>query len=94
MNEIKTGLWKKESKRGNIYYSGKIKIENKEYYINLFKNNKTNEKQPDFNIILKDNINYQENNKQSNTEHKNSATSEDIYKEFGESIEVDDKLGF
>lgn len=94
MNEIKTGLWKKESKKGNIYYSGKIKIENKEYYINLFTNNKTNEKQPDFNIILKDNINYQENNKQSNTEHKNSATSEDIYKEFGENIEVDENLGF
>lgn len=93
-NEIKAGMWKKVSQKGNTYYSGKIKIENKEYYLTLFKNNKTNEKQPDLNIFLKDSINYQENNKQSNTEHKNSATSEDIYKEFGENIEIDDELGF
>ena len=78
-NEIGTGLWEKTSQKGNTYYSGKIKIDEKEYYLTLFKNNKTNEKQPDFKVFLKDSINYQENKKQSNIEHKNSATSEDIY---------------
>ena len=29
--EIKTGLWKKQSKKGNTYYSGKIEIEGKTY---------------------------------------------------------------
>lgn len=55
--EYRTGLWKKESSKGNTYYSGKLKIGDKEYQVSLFKNNKTNEKQPDLNIIVRDSIN-------------------------------------
>lgn len=51
---MKTGLWERKSKQGNTYYAGKIKIGDKTYLVNLFKNNKQNEKQPDYNIMLKD----------------------------------------
>ena len=57
--EYRTGLWKKESSKGNTYYSGKLKIGDKEFQVSLFKNNKTNEKQPDLNIIVRDSINTQ-----------------------------------
>lgn len=48
----KTGLWKKQSKKGNDYYSGKIKIEGQEYTIALFKNNKNKDTQPDLMLYL------------------------------------------
>ena len=54
--EYRTGLWKKESSKGNTYYSGKLKIGDKEFQVSLFKNNKTNEKQPDLNIIVRDSV--------------------------------------
>lgn len=57
--EYRAGLWKKESQKGNTYYSGKLKIGDKEFQVSLFKNNKTNEKQPDLNIIVRDSINTQ-----------------------------------
>jgi hypothetical protein len=57
--EYRTGLWKKESQKGNTYYSGKLKIGDKEFQCSLFKNNKTNEKQPDLNLIVRDSINTQ-----------------------------------
>ena len=40
--EFRVAFWKKESKSGNTYYSGKLKIGDKEYQCSLFKNNKTN----------------------------------------------------
>lgn len=52
--EYRAGLWKKESSKGNTYYFGKLKIGDKEFQVSLFKNNKTNEKQPDLNIIVRD----------------------------------------
>lgn len=76
--EYKTGLWKKQSEKGTTYFNGKIKIENKEYRITLFKNNKQNEKQPDFNIIIREN-------------EKKKASSSD-YEEFGKMLNIDDEL--
>lgn len=70
--EYRCGLWKKESSKGNTYYSGKLKIGDKEFQVSLFKNNKTNEKQPDLNIIVRDSINTQGNQKQAQNDHKNS----------------------
>lgn len=70
--EYRCGLWKKESSKGNTYYSGKLKIGDKEFQVSLFKNNKTNEKQPDLNIIVRDSINTQENQKQAQNTLKNS----------------------
>lgn len=57
--EYRCAMWKKESSKGNTYYSGKLKIGDKEFQVSLFKNNKTNEKQPDLNIIVRDSINTQ-----------------------------------
>lgn len=77
-NEYKSALWEKKSEKGTTYFNGKIKIENKEYRITLFKNNKQNEKQPDFNIIIREN-------------EKKKASSSD-YEEFGKMLNIDDEL--
>lgn len=71
--EYRTGLWKKESSKGNTYYSGKLKIGDKEYQVSLFKNNKTNEKQPDLNIIVRDSINTLPKQESALNEPKNSV---------------------
>ena len=81
--EYRTGLWKKESSKGNTYYSGKLKIGDKEYQVSLFKNNKTNEKQPDLNIIVRDSINKQEKQVEQKT-----YLDDEVFKEFGESIDI------
>lgn len=70
--EYRTGLWKKESSKGNTYYSGKLKIGDKEFQVSLFKNNKTNEKQPDLNIIVRDSINTQGKQESASNVPKNS----------------------
>ena len=70
--EYRAGLWKKESQKGNTYYSGKLKIGDKEYQVSLFKNNKTNEKQPDLNIIVRDSINTQVKQESTSNVSKNS----------------------
>lgn len=70
--EYRTGLWKKESSKGNTYYSGKLKIGDKEFQVSLFKNNKTNEKQPDLNIIVRDSINTQTKQESASNVPKNS----------------------
>lgn len=70
--EYRTGLWKKESQKGNTYYSGKLKIGDKEFQVSLFKNNKTNEKQPDLNIIVRDSINTQGKQESASNVPKNS----------------------
>ena len=81
MKEYKTGLWKKTSKQGNIYVSGKIKIEDKEYYISLFNNTKKEEKQPDFNIILRQ--------AEEIKEKKSVTLDEVVYTNFGKGLNTD-----
>lgn len=96
--EYRCGLWKKESSKGNTYYSGKLKIGDKEFQVSLFKNNKTNEKQPDLNIIVRDSINTQGNQKQTQNTLKNSVREDDtqIYENFGNQLEFefDDDMPF
>ena len=70
--EYRVAFWKKESKNGNVYYFGKLKIGDKEYQCSLFKNNKTNEKQPDLNLIVRNSINTQGKQENALKEHKNS----------------------
>lgn len=52
MKELETGLWTKVSRHGTNYYSGKILVEGKPYWVRLFKNNKSNDKQPDLKLML------------------------------------------
>ena len=85
--EIKTGLWKHESKKGNKYCSGKFKLDDKEYYLTLFNNNKKdNEKAPDFNLIIRDSINTQEEIKTVEIPPKNDLDDQ-IFADFGSKIE-------
>lgn len=78
-NQIKTGLWTKTSNKGNTYASGKIKIEDKEYKILLFKiAEKKNEKSPDFNIMLE--------------EIKENKDNTQVFAEFGDLTEIDDNM--
>lgn len=79
--EIKTGLWKKQSKKGNSYYSGRIKIEDKEYWVRILKNNKENEKQPDLNLFLDKVVEMKANPNQD-------ALDDQIFKEFGDKIDI------
>ena len=101
--EYRCALWKKESSKGNTYYSGKLKLENKEYQLTLFKNNKTNEKQPDLNILIRDSINTQEKQKLAEKGHKNSELEQvkskeentnplrdEVFADFGQFV-VDDE---
>ena len=102
-NEIKTGLWQKKSSKGTTYYSGKLKLGDKEYQLTLFKNNKTNEKQPDLNILVRDSINTQGKQKLVEKGHKNSELEQvkskeedtnplrdEVFADFGQFI-VDDE---
>ena len=85
--EYRCGLWKKKSQKGITYCTGKFKIADKEYYLTLFKNEqKLNEKAPDFNLIIRDSINTQENVKVVEIPPKNEP-QEDIYADFGNKIE-------
>lgn len=98
MAEYKTGLWEKKSQKGNTYYSGKIKIGTEEYYINLFSNtNKTSEKAPDFNILIKNDINVLAETKQAEIPPKNESSEvldTQAFIDFGNSIEFDDDIPF
>ena len=92
--EIKVALWEKKSQKGNIYYNGKFKLENKEYKITLFKNEqKLNEKAPDFNLIIRDSINTQEEQKNDNKGQINMKLGQDkvdldqVYADFGNQLE-------
>lgn len=104
MNEIKTGLWQKKSSKGTTYYSGKLKLGDKEYQLTLFKNNKTNEKQPDLNILVRDSINTQGKQKLVEKGQKNSELEqvkskeedtnplrEEVFEKFGQFIVDDDE---
>ena len=81
--EIKTGLWKKQSKKGTNYYGGKIKIGDKEYWVRILKNNKENEKQPDLTLFLDPMMEIPKNPSQD-------ALDNQIFKEFGEKIEIEE----
>lgn len=81
--EIKTGLWKKQSKKGNNYYGGKIKIDNKEYWVRILKNNKENDKQPDLTLFLDQTMEVPKNPNQE-------ALDDQIFKEFGEKVEIEE----
>lgn len=86
--KIKTGLWKKQSKKGNNYYSGKIKIGNKEYNIALFKNEKSKETSPDLMLYIEE-----------KQKEKTSYTVDEVVydKNFGKDIDneiTDDMIAF
>ena len=81
--ELKTGLWKKQSKKGNNYYGGKIKIEDKEYWVRILKNNKENEKQPDLTLFLDPMMEIPKNPSQD-------ALDDQIFREFGNQIEIEE----
>ena len=98
--EYRGSLWKKESQKGTTYYSGKLKIGDKEFQVSLFKNNKTNEKQPDLNIIVRDSINTQvkqesASNGQKNTELeqvKDPVKDEKTFEQFYmDELDLDDE---
>lgn len=98
--EYRAGLWKKKSQKGTTYCTGKFKIADKEYSLTLFNNDKKgNEKAPDFNLIIRDNINTQEETKTveippKNEEKKEEYTNDDVFAEFGDSFSIDDSLPF
>lgn len=50
------GAWVKTSKKGDKFINGKIEINGKTYYINIFTNTKKEKgsKQPDYNILVKE----------------------------------------
>lgn len=75
--EYRVAFWKKESSKGNTYYSGKLKIGDKEYQCSLFKNNKINEKQPDLNLIVRDSINTQGKQESALKGQKNTELEQD-----------------
>ena len=78
----KTGLWKKQSKKGNSYYGGKIKIGDKEYNIAVFKNNKEKDTQPDLMLYLNE----------KEVEKTSYTTDEIVYEDFGNSTnEISDE---
>ena len=81
--EYKIGLWEKKSQKGVVYYFGKVEINGKEYKVSLFKNNKQNEKQPDYNIIMRNEEKKEENKKENN--------SDKIFEEFGKGIDISDE---
>lgn len=84
--EYRGSLWKKTSSKGNTYYTGKLKIGDKEYQVTLFNNNKTSDKSPDFNLIVRDSVISQENQKQVQNvpENKSSKELDDkVFEDFG-----------
>ena len=85
--EYRAGLWKKKSQKGTTYCTGKFKIGGKEYYLTLFNNDKKgNEKAPDFNLIIRDSINTQEEIKTVEIPPKNDLDDQ-IFADFGSKIE-------
>ena len=90
--EIKTGIWKKTSKKGNTYCSGKFKLNGKDYYLTLFNNDKKgNEKAPDFQLFIRDSINTQEEQKSVEIPPK-IEPSTNVFAEFGDMVANDDDV--
>lgn len=75
-NENKIGaLWKKQSRSGVSFMSGKINWRGENIKITVFQNSyKNNDKQPDFNIIASNDGN---NNYQNNNYKKNNSFDDD-----------------
>jgi hypothetical protein len=78
----KGSLWNKVSAKGTKYYSGTATIDNKDYRVSMFENDKQgNEKRPDFNLVFE--------------EVKPKEQESDPYKDFGQEIELlDSELPF
>ena len=90
--EFRVAFWKKESKSGNTYYSGKLKIGDKEYQCSLFKNNKTNDKQPDLNLIVRDSVISQPKQESVLKGQENSVKKDNTkeFEDFGKQFYVDE----
>lgn len=54
MTEVSQGLFKKTSKNGFEFYSNKIEIDGKKYWVTLFDNNPVEGNRPPFTIKLKE----------------------------------------
>ena len=81
MEEYRCGIWKKVAKSGVKYCTGKIKIGDREYQVRLFNNDKKgNEKAPDFNLIIKTELEVS----------KSNIPSDEVFKQFGDQIEIDE----
>ena len=81
MEEYRCGVWKKVAKSGVKYCTGKIKIGDREYQVRLFNNDKKgNDKAPDFNLIIKTELEAQ----------KSNIPSDEVFKQFGDQIEIDE----
>lgn len=75
-------LWKNTSKNGKVYYTGKLG----NVGLVAFENdNKTNEKQPDLTIYIK------EEQKEEETKITNN---EDVFEEFGNTVIIDNNSDF
>ena len=91
--EYRAGLWKKTSKNGTKYCSGKLKIGNKEYQLTLFNNDKKgNEKAPDFNLIVRDSVISQGKQESVLNNPQNSVKKDNTkeFEEFGKQFYVDE----
>lgn len=54
-NNNKGSLWERKSKKGTLYYSGTATINNHDYKVSMFENDKQgNEKRPDFNLVFEE----------------------------------------
>lgn len=100
--EYRTGLWKKEANSGTKYCSGKLKIGEKEYQVTLFNNDKRgNEKAPDFNLIVRNNIISQKKKEQikkeqinNELEQNNNPLRDEVFENFGQFVVEDTEIPF
>ncbi len=53
--DVRSGLWPKQSKSGNTYLNGSVTLDGKKYWISGFTNDDANEqnRKPDMNLIFK-----------------------------------------
>ena len=79
-------LWKNESGKGNVYYTGKIGDVS---LIAFENNNKTNEKQPDLIIYIKEETKQKVESKPTTIK---ANEVDDPFKDFGEQLEINDQF--
>ena len=93
--ENSIGLWEKKSQKGNIYYYGKTKINGKEYKISLFKvGEKKNEKQPDYNMLIKE-VEEQKEEIKIEPSKKIEEKAEQVFIDFGNDNTIaDEEIAF
>lgn len=85
-NEGKGALWlaDKQTRDGEEYYNGNIVINGKEHKLTMFINKSDNSKAPQFRLKV--------NQPQQVEEKKPSDfTSDDVFKEFGDTVEIADE---